>query len=138
MVRRAASGSDPRGEALRLALLRAIAADPDHSQRSLSRTVGVSLGAVNSALNRLVAAGLVETSGLTPVGGQIRLGYRLTEEGAQARRVLAPAVLMRQKAAHDALGREIEALEREIAQEGTSATTGRPAQRRRTNPADNV
>lgn len=114
----AQDGTGARRDDLHFGILRAIAQEPDHSQRSLARAVGASLGAVNAAVNALVAAGMVATSGLVPVNGQLRLRYRLTPEGDSARRALAPGVLMRQKAAYDALGREIEALERELRADG--------------------
>ncbi len=103
-------------EDVRFRCLRALANDPDLSQRGLARAAGVSLGAANALLNGLIEAGLVKIgdTGITPAW--FRISYVLTRAGRAEQRSLATRYLARRRTERAALDAEIAALQVEAAQ----------------------
>ena len=96
---------------VRYRILRTLQQDPTHSQRSLSRELGVGLGSVNFLLNALIDKGHVKVRNFSTSAHKARYAYVLTPKGVAAKARLTRAFLQRKRAEFDALRQEIEALE---------------------------
>lgn len=103
-----------RRQDARYRILRCLAEDPTHSQRSLARELGISLGAVNFLLNALIEKGHVKARNFQDAPNKLRYAYVLTPNGAAAKARLTAGFLRRKRAEYEALKREIEALESEL------------------------
>lgn len=101
-------------EDVRFRILRALEDDPSHSQRSLSRDLGVSLGAVNFLLNALIEKGHVKARNFREAPNKVRYIYVLTPQGIAAKARLARGFLQRKQAEYEALKQEIAALKEEL------------------------
>jgi len=97
----------------RFRILRSLADNPDHSQRSLSRELGISLGAVNFLLNALIEKGHVKARNFHDSPNKLGYAYVLTPKGIAAKARLTSAFLQRKRIEYEALKAEIEALEAE-------------------------
>jgi EPS-associated MarR family transcriptional regulator len=96
------------------ALLRALAAEPELSQRDLSHRTGTSLGAVNYCLRALAEKGLVKVNNFRASGNKLRYAYVLTPKGIEAKTRLTSRFLRRKLAEYERLQAEIAALEEEV------------------------
>ncbi len=101
-------------EDVRFRILRALEEDATHTQRSLSKELGVSLGAVNFLLNALIEKGHVKARNFRESPNKVRYIYVLTPQGLTAKARLATAFLKRKQAEYDALKQEIETLREEL------------------------
>lgn len=81
------------------------------SQRGLADKTGMSLGAVNALLNRLIENGLVNVASGDPAPARFRITYGLSQAGRDEMRRLAGGYLVRRRADRKALSAEISALE---------------------------
>lgn len=107
---------------VRFRILQALHEDPTHSQRSLSRELGVGLGSVNFLLNALIEKGHVKVRNFRASPHKARYAYVLTPKGVAAKARLTMGFLQRKRAEFEALRQEIEALEA-----GVSDTSGETA-----------
>lgn len=96
---------------VRVRILLALEENPTHSQRSLSRDLGVGLGSVNFLLNALIDKGHVKVRNFRSAPHKARYAYVLTPKGIAEKAQLTLGFLQRKRAEFDALRREIEALE---------------------------
>lgn len=99
----------------RFRMMRLIEANPDISQRQLSRELGVSLGGVNYCLQALVEKGLVKAGRFRASENKLRYTYALTPKGVAKKAQLMAGFLSRKMAEYEALKREIESIEKELA-----------------------
>ena len=99
---------------LRLRVLRALAANPELSQRQLAAELGVSLGGVNYALKALVERGFVKADNFRKSGNKVAYLYVLTPQGVAEKASLAAAFLGRKLEEYEVLRQEIEALKGEV------------------------
>ena len=96
------------------ALLRALDAEPELSQRDLARRTGTSLGAVNYCLRALAQKGLVKVRNFRASDNKLRYAYVLTPQGVEAKTRLTVRFLKRKVAEYERLQAEIAALEEEV------------------------
>jgi len=68
---------------IHLDLLRRLEANPNYTQRELSKEMGVSLGKVNYCLKKLVEKGLVKLSNFSRNPNKVRYIYILTPQGIE-------------------------------------------------------
>ncbi len=95
-------------------ILKALEANPELSQRALSRILGVSLGKVNYCLRALVDKGLVKAENFRNQGKKSVYGYLLTPKGLKSKAEITLAFLRRKQLEVEHLQQEIEGLRREV------------------------
>jgi EPS-associated MarR family transcriptional regulator len=95
-------------------VLKEIASNPRHTQRSLAGNLGISLGKMNYILGGLIEKGIVKARKLKHQPDSIRWHYLLTPEGIQEKLRITRSYLARRKAEFIALKNEIDELEREV------------------------
>ena len=110
------------------ALLRALAEQPELSQRDLARRTGTSLGAVNYCLRALVEKGFVKANNFRASDNKLRYAYLLTPQGIEAKTRLTLRFLQRKRAEYERLQAEIAALEEEVSFSDTQNTSGQSQQ----------
>lgn len=103
-----------RRDELSLRVLRALATNPELSQRQLAAELGVSLGGVNYALKALVERGFVKADNFRKSGNKVAYLYLLTPQGVAQKASLATAFLGRKLEEYEVLRQEIESLKSEI------------------------
>ncbi len=101
---------------LRFRALRALASEPELTQRQLADRLGVSLGRVNYCLHALVEKGFVKFTNFRAAEDKRRYLYLLTPEGMSEKLALTGRFLARKIQEHDALTAEIAALHQETRQ----------------------
>jgi EPS-associated MarR family transcriptional regulator len=94
-------------EELDFRVLRALAADPELSQRQIAQTAGISLGAVNYCIKALSEKGLVKVQNFRASNNKLRYAYVLTPKGATAKGRLALRFLRRKLDEYERLQQEI-------------------------------
>ena len=99
---------------LRLKVMRVIEANPEMSQREISRKLGTSLGGVNYAIQALVGRGFVKAQNFSKSGTKVAYLYVLTPAGIAEKTSLATAFLGRKLEEYEVLRQEIEALKGEV------------------------
>jgi EPS-associated MarR family transcriptional regulator len=95
-------------------VIKLIEADPDLSQRELSRQLGVSLGKVNSCLRTLIDQGWVKARNFNNSQHKIAYRYLLTPVGVQQKSVVAANFLKLKLAEYERLRQEIEGLQKDV------------------------
>ena len=106
-------GTGARDE-LRLRVLRALATNPELSQRQLAAELGVSLGGVNYVVRALVERGFVKADNFRKSGNKVAYSYVLTPRGVAEKASLAAEFLGRKFEEYEVLRQEIEALKGEV------------------------
>jgi EPS-associated MarR family transcriptional regulator len=94
-------------------VIRIIEANPTHSQCDITRSLGISLGAVNYCLNALIEVGFVKVKNFPASDNKMRYAYILAPKGAAEKATLTGAFLQRKMREYEALKAEIEALQQE-------------------------
>ena len=108
-------------------VMRVIEANPTFSQRDISRSLGISLGAVNYCLNALIGVGFVKVRNFRASDNKLRYAYILTPKGAAEKAELTRSFLQRKIREYEALKTEIEALQSEArTAEPLSSPSGEP------------
>ncbi|MDF0599278.1 MarR family EPS-associated transcriptional regulator [Psychromarinibacter sp. C21-152] len=105
----------PVDQDTRYRVMRMLEAQPDLSQREMSRALGISLGSVNYCLRALIDKGQVKVRNFRASNNKLRYAYILTPKGAAEKARLTAGFLRRKRAEYDRLREEIEALERDMA-----------------------
>jgi EPS-associated MarR family transcriptional regulator len=105
-------------------VIKLIEADPEISQRDLSRELGVSLGKVNYCLRALFDRGWVKARNFKNSKNKLAYRYLLTPHGMQQKSVIAAHFLKRKLAEHERLLREIEMLRQEAMNDVQSGEPG--------------
>jgi EPS-associated MarR family transcriptional regulator len=105
--------------------MRLIEAQPDISQRQLSRELGISLGGVNYCLNALIERGLVTMERFRASENKLAYAYALTPKGISAKAQLTRGFLARKMAEYEKLREEIESVREELADQAPEADATR-------------
>lgn len=98
-------------------VLKEIESNPQHTQRSLAGSLGISLGKMNYILGGLIEKGVVKVKRLKNEPGSIRWHYLLTTEGIQEKIRITRSYLARRREEFVALRQEIAELEREMSRD---------------------
>ena len=98
----------------RYKILRLLEADPQMSQRSLGRALGISLGKVNYCLQALIDKGLVKVNNFRNSQNKQAYIYLLTRRGVAEKARATAHFLVRKVAEYEALEKEIEQLRSEV------------------------
>ena len=96
-------------------ILRMLAEEPEISQRDLARETGTSLGKVNFCLNALIDKGLVKVRNFRNNRNKLSYAYLLTPRGIEDKAAITVQFLRRKMDEYEALKREIEQLQLEVA-----------------------
>ena len=95
-------------------ILKAIEDNPSHSQRQLSRNLGVSLGKVNYCLKALMEKGWIKANNFKNNPQKSDYLYLLTPAGVEAKAKVTVRFLKRKIAEYERIKQEIQELEREM------------------------
>ena len=98
-------------------IFKTLEADPNVSQRALSKTLGISLGKVNYCLQALIAKGWVKVRNFEQSTNKAGYAYILTPSGLERKARVTARFLHRKIAEYEKLQIEIEALRREVEQQ---------------------
>jgi EPS-associated MarR family transcriptional regulator len=109
-------GQSHFGDDVRFRVLRSLEANPHISQRDISKELGVSLGAVNFCIKALIAVGHVKINNFRGAKSKWGYAYLLTPAGTTEKLILAQQFLKRKMDEYDALGQEIDAVRRDVAE----------------------
>ncbi|MFZ3114448.1 MAG: MarR family EPS-associated transcriptional regulator [Syntrophales bacterium] len=101
-----------------LKLLREISADPEISQRELSRRLNLSLGKTNYLLQAIVKKGLIKVESFKNSGNKIHYLYLLTPAGLEEKARVTVRFLGRKMDEYENLKREIALLQEEAGASG--------------------
>jgi EPS-associated MarR family transcriptional regulator len=104
----------PSSDELELAAMRAVVNSPAASQRTLARTLGLSLGKTNFLLRALLEKGLVKVENFRRSDNKLAYLYLLTPSGALAKARLTQTYLQRKEEEYGLLQEEITRLRAEI------------------------
>ncbi len=100
---------------LSIKILREIQKEPSQSQRTLSKSCGVSLGSIHYCLKALAEKGYVKARNFKNSQNNVSYAYILTPSGLSIKKELTLAFLKRKQAEYNALKKEIKSLENELA-----------------------
>ena len=95
---------------IHLDLLRKLEANPNYTQRQLSKEMGVSLGKVNYCLNKLIEKGLIKLSNFSRNPNKVGYIYILTPQGIEEKARLTFAFLKIKIEEYELLKDEINSL----------------------------
>ena len=98
----------------RYKILRLLEADPQMSQRDLSRALGISLGKVNYCLQALIDKGLVKANNFKNSQNKQAYMYLLTRRGITEKARVTVRFLQHKMNEYESLQREIDNLKREL------------------------
>ena len=96
-------------------VLRAIAQNPDLTQRELAAVLGISLGKANYCLKALVVKGLVKIESFAKSKNKLGYAYLLTPHGVSQKAALTKSFLRHKLEEYESLRSEIEMLKLETA-----------------------
>ena len=96
-------------------VLRAIAQNPDLTQRELAAVLGISLGKANYCLKALVVKGLVKIDSFAKSKNKLGYAYLLTPQGVAEKAALTTSFLRHKLEEYESLRSEIEMLKLETA-----------------------
>lgn len=95
---------------LRYKLLKALEANPNASQRELSKVLGVSLGKTNYCIQALLEVGWIKANNFKNSQKKLAYSYLLTPKGVDEKLNITKRFLQRKLEEHKALEQEIEML----------------------------
>lgn len=98
---------------IHLKLLKLLQANPDMTQRELSRELGVSLGKANYCMKALLDRGWIKVNNFRNNPRKLSYAYLLTPSGIEAKAALTTRFLKRKMREYEVLKQEIEELTRE-------------------------
>lgn len=107
-----------------LTALRLLAAEPQLSQRQLSRELGLSVGKTHYVLHALLDKGLLKVQNFRRANNKLAYSYLLTAKGMKEKIEMTRRFLASKEAEWERLQAVIEELRREVRVQPTS-TTGR-------------
>ena len=109
-----------------LKVLRLLDANPQINQRDLAAALGVSLGKTNFCLRALLDKGLLKMQNFKSSKRKLAYVYLLTPVGIAAKTALTGQFLAHKLEEYALLNAEIEALQQEVAENGTKTQTQNP------------
>ena len=95
-------------------VIREIQDNPAHTQRSLAKKLGISLGKVNYVLTGLTTKGIIKARKLKNHPEKIRWHYVLTPKGMKAKVKIARNYLVARLQEFDRIQQDIEELKTEV------------------------
>ncbi len=95
-------------------LFKKLEADPNLSQRALSRILGISLGKVNYCLKALIDKGWIKAKNFEQSRNKLAYTYILTPSGLEAKARVTARFLRRKISEYEKLQLEIEILKKEV------------------------
>jgi len=104
---------------MRYRLLEYLELNPNASQRDLARQLGISLGKANYCLRALIEKGWLKARNFRSSNNKLAYTYHLTPRGVEERVNAMYAFMKRKMEEYDALSKEIEQLNRDIAKVGS-------------------
>ena len=99
---------------LQFQVLRRLHDNPDLSQRTLAKELGISLGSINYCFQALMEKGWVKMQNFSHSQHKLGYAYLLTPTGLTEKSRLTVRFLKRKKAEYEALHQEIEQLKAEL------------------------
>ncbi len=102
-------------------VLRAIAQNPDLTQRELAAVLGISLGKANYCLKALVVKGLVKIDSFAKSKNKLGYAYLLTPQGVAEKAALTTSFLRHKLEEYESLRSEIEMLKLETANSASTS-----------------
>ncbi|QWD66545.1 MarR family EPS-associated transcriptional regulator [Polynucleobacter sp. MWH-Aus1W21] len=102
-------------------VLRAIAQNPDLTQRELAAVLGISLGKANYCLKALVVKGLVKIESFAKSKNKLGYAYLLTPQGVAQKAALTTSFLRHKLEEYESLRSEIEMLKLENANSASTS-----------------
>lgn len=108
---------------LRYKLLKALDANPNASQRELSKVLGVSLGKTNYCMQALLEVGWIKVNNFKNNQNKLGYIYLLTPKGIEEKSMVTHRFLERKIQEYVALETEIKKLKAEIQCESSTAIT---------------
>jgi EPS-associated MarR family transcriptional regulator len=97
----------------RYRILKRLEDDPEISQRTLAREMGISLGKANYCLKALIEKGWIKAANFRNSGDKAAYLYQLTPSGLEAKARLTVEFLEIKRREYEAIKREISDLEAE-------------------------
>jgi len=97
-------------------LLRKFEANPEYTQRELSKEMGVSLGKVNYCINKIVDKGWVKLTNFSRNPNKVGYTYLLTSKGIEEKTRLTFTFLKIKMEEYEILKEEISSLKQEAEQ----------------------
>ena len=97
--------------------MRILQDNPDLTQRELAQKLGISVGGLNYCLNALIDKGFVKVSNFQQSKNKFKYVYLLTPQGILEKVAMTSRFLKRKMDEYDALKGEIEALQKEAAEQ---------------------
>ena len=98
---------------IHLDLLRKLEANPEYTQRELSKEMGVSLGKINYCMKKLIEKGWVKLSNFSHNPNKVRYIYLLTPKGIEQKARLTFAFLAIKLKEYEMLKNEISKLKQD-------------------------
>jgi EPS-associated MarR family transcriptional regulator len=98
-------------------IMRILQENPDLTQRELADKLGMSLGGLNYCLNALIDKGLVKMQNFSNSKNKFKYVYLLTPMGISEKMALTTRFLSRKMEEFEAIKLEIEALQKESAEQ---------------------
>ena len=98
-------------------IMRILQENPDLTQRELAQKLGISVGGLNYCLNALIDKGFVKVSNFQQSKNKFKYVYLLTPQGILEKVAMTSRFLKRKMDEYDALKGEIEALQKEAAEQ---------------------
>ena len=102
-------------------VLRAIAQNPDLTQRELAAVLRISLGKANYCLKALVVKGLVKIESFAKSKNKLGYAYLLTPQGVAQKAALTTSFLRHKLEEYESLRSEIEMLKLETANSASTS-----------------
>ena len=101
-------------EEIQLQVLRLLHENPEQSQRTIARELGMSLGSINFCFQALSQKGWVKLQSFAQSRHKMGYVYLLTPTGVVQKSKLTASFLKRKVAEYESLQREIELLKSEV------------------------
>ncbi len=101
-------------QALQFQVLRRLHDNPDISQRTLAKELGISLGSINYCFQALMEKGWVKMQNFSHSQHKLGYAYLLTPTGIAEKTRLTASFLKRKRAEYEVLYQEIEQLKAEL------------------------
>jgi EPS-associated MarR family transcriptional regulator len=112
-------------------ILRLLEANPELSQRELSRELGISLGKVNYCLQALIEKGWIKAANFTNSQNKAAYMYLLTPRGIERKASLTISFLQAKIKEYERLRAEIRQMRREAKSLNTTAGLAEPSASRK-------
>lgn len=101
-------------QVLQFQVLRRLHDNPDLSQRTLAKELGISLGSINYCFQALMEKGWVKMQNFSHSQHKLGYAYLLTPAGISEKSRLTLSFLRRKQAEYEDLQREIDVLQAEL------------------------